>query len=230
MQKHSRQTQNYHFHKTAHNVRFPPTVAHLQLQFGILKVSCSSKRNIKYKTHNSTMAPGDKEKTSWIGRILGRDDNDEYDDFQEIDLDDAFDIAEEDEESFEDEGVFDLDEKESRIPTRTSGTEDLQINLLDTADTLIAQALVPGVDDNKIEIDLNREMLTITTGSNEHCVEKEGDYLYEELSFGSFSRSILLPAEVEVEDAKAEVKDGVLTIHMPKIDKAAHKKLSVKKK
>ncbi len=177
------------------------------------------------------MTPGDKGKSSWIGRILGRDDNDEYDDFQEMDLNDTFDIAEEDEESFEDEGVFNIDdETESKIPTRTSGTEDLQINLLDNGDTLVAQALVPGVDDNKIEIDLNREMLTITTGSNEHCVEKEGDYLYEELAFGSFSRSILLPAEVEVEDAKAEVKDGVLTIHMPKIDKAAHKKLSVKKK
>ena len=73
-------------------------------------------------------------------------------------------------------------------------------------------------------------MLTITTGTNEHCIEKDGDYLYEELSFGSFSRSILLPAEIEVEDAKAEVRDGVLTIEMPKIDKAAHKKLSVKKR
>ena len=176
------------------------------------------------------MAPGDKAKPSWIERILGRSDSDDYDDFQEVDLDDTFDIMEEDEDTFEDEGVFDIDEEESRMPARISGTEDLQINLLDTGDTLVAQALVPGVDETKIEIDLNREMLTITTGSNEHCVEKNGDYLYEELSFGSFSRSILLPAEVEVEDAKAEVKDGVLTVTMPKIDKAAHKKLSVKKK
>lgn len=190
----------------------------------------TAKRSTKYKTH-STMTPAEKGKTSWLGRILGRDDSDEYDDFQEMDIDDALDMVEEDEESFEDDGVFDIDnEKEVRMPARTSGTEGLQINLIDTGNTLVAQALVPGVDDSKIEIDLNREMLTITTGSNEHCVEKEGDYLYEELSFGSFSRSILLPAEVEVEDAKAEVKDGVLTIHMPKIDKAAHKKLAVKKK
>lgn len=176
------------------------------------------------------MAPSDKAKSSWIERILGRSDNDEYDDFQEMDLNDTFDIMEEDEESFEDDGVFDIEEEESNMPTRVSGTEDLQINLLDTGSTLVAQALVPGADESKIEIDLNREMLTVTTGSNEHCVEKDGDYLYEELSFGSFSRSILLPAEVEVEDAKAEVKDGILTITMPKIDKAAHKKLSVKKK
>ena len=94
---------------------------------------------------------------------------------------------------FEDDGVFDVEDEVSTVPARASGTEDLQINLVDSGDTLIAQALVPGVDEGKIEIDLNREMLTITAGSNEHCVRTDGDYLYEELSFGSFSRSVLLP-------------------------------------
>ena len=173
----------------------------------------------------------DKEKKSWIGRILGR--NDSYDEFEEVALDDAFDESLDDldsEDFFEDEPMLDSQDEGEPVPIHASGAEDLQINLIDKGDVLIAQALVPGVDESKIEIDLNREMLTITAGSNEHCVEKEGDYLYEELSFGSFSRSLLLPAEVEVEDAKAEVKDGVLTIAMPKIDKAAHKKLAVKKK
>ena len=177
------------------------------------------------------MTSDDKEKISWFGRMLGRSDG--YKDLEEIDFDDMCDDpldAVDEEESFEDGGVFDIEDEDSVMPVRAAGTEDLQINLIDTGDTLVAQALVPGTDESKIEIDLNREMLTITTGSNEHCVEKDGDYLYEELSFGSFSRSILLPAEVEVEDANAEVKDGVLTIDMPKIDKAAHKKLSVKKK
>ncbi len=180
----------------------------------------------------NSMAPVEKGKTSWIGRMLGRSTDDTlYDEFEEMDLDEALDTMEEDNSPFEDDSEFALeDEKEEKAPTRMSGAEDLQINLVDTGDAFVAQALVPGVAEDKIEIDLNREMLTITVGSNEHCVEKTGDYLYEEISFGSFSRSILLPAEVEVEDAKAEVKDGVLTIAMPKIDKAAHKKLSVKKK
>ena len=177
------------------------------------------------------MAPVDKGKTSWISRILGRSaDDDLYDEFEEMNLDEALDTMEEDSNPFEDEGEFAIEEEKEKVPARMSGAEDLQINLVDTGDSFVAQALVPGVAEDKIEIDLNREMLTITVGSNEHCVEKTGDYLYEEISFGSFSRSILLPAEVEVEDAKAEVKDGVLTIAMPKIDKAAHKKLSVKKK
>ena len=179
------------------------------------------------------MLSDNKEKLSWLKRILGRSDE-YYDDFEEVDIEDAYndslDAADED-EVFEDDGVFDLEDREQKMPARmTVGTEDLQINLVDKGDVLVAQALVPGVEETKIEIDLNREMLTITAGSNEHCVEKDGDYLYEELSFGSFSRSVLLPTEIEVEDAKAEVRDGILTIEMPKIDKAAHKKLSVKKK
>ena len=176
------------------------------------------------------MLSEDRRKLSWIERIFGRDDADEYDDFSEVALEDTFDDLAEDGDSFEDDGVFDVTDETVSMPASTSGDDDLQINLIDIGEALVAQALVPGVDESKIEIDLNREMLTITAGSNEHCIQKDGDYLYEELSFGSFSRSILLPAEVEVEDAKAEVKDGVLTIDMPKIDKAAHKKLSVKKK
>ena len=179
----------------------------------------------------NSMAPVDKGKTSWIGRMLGRSTDDAlYDEFEEMNLDEALDTMEEDDNPFEDDSDFALEDEKEKTPVRMSGAEDLQINLVDTGDSFVAQALVPGVAEDKIEIDLNREMLTITVGSNEHCVEKTGDYLYEEISFGSFSRSVLLPAEVEVEDAKAEVKDGVLTIAMPKIDKAAHKKLSVKKK
>ena len=163
--------------------------------------------------------------------MLGRSDgNNAFEDFEDMDLEDVFDETESEDSFTENDGVFDVESAEETLPARMSGAEDLQINLVDTGNTLIVQALVPGVDENKIEIDLNREMLTITTGTNEHCIEKDGDYLYEELAFGSFSRSILLPAEVEVEDARAEIKDGVLTIEMPKIDKAAHKKVSVKKK
>ena len=174
------------------------------------------------------MVSNNKNETSWFWRILGRN-NDLDDDFEEIAADES--LGEVEEGDFEDGDVFEIEEDEDiSTPVRSSGDEDLQINLIDKGDTLVAQALVPGVSESDINIDLNREMLTVTTGSNLHCVEKDGDYLYEEITFGSFSRSLLLPSEIEVDDAKAEVKDGILTIDMPKIDKAAHKKLSVRKK
>ena len=163
---------------------------------------------------------------SWVDRLMGRGRFDEYDRLEEIEED----IPEE--EFYEEDDLFDeaelLDATGEEESLNKQG-QDLQINLVDKGKALIAQAFVPGLADSDIDIDLTREMLTITTESNDSCVERDGDYLYEELFFGTFSRSILLPTEVEVEEAKAEVRDGILTIVMPKINKAARKKLSVKK-
>ena len=165
-----------------------------------------------------------KKKRSLVSRMFGKDDD--MDDLLE-ELDDEL-LAEIDDDDAIDEDLF---EEEKRVPIENKqGVDDLQINLIDKGDELVAQALVPGLDENDIEVDLNREMLTISAESNEQHAETDGDYLYEEVKFGSFSRSILLPAEVEVEDSKAEVRDGILRVSMPKIDKEAHKKLSVKKK
>ena len=157
---------------------------------------------------------------------MGRGNDEElYDEFEEIE-------DELPEEEFEDE-MFDDEELLEEDGTRqvaVNDGQDLQINLVDKGKALVAQAFVPGLADSDIDIDLTREMLTITTESNNGYVEQDGDYLYEELFFGTFSRSILLPTEVEVEEAKAEVRDGILTVVMPKINKAARKKVSVKKK
>ena len=170
--------------------------------------------------------PMKKKKENFLDRLFGRGADYEDDSIVFEEMDDS--MADDDGTDADDNGFFDDDQP--TLPERREGDEDLQINLVDKGKMLIAQAIVPGLDENEISIDLNREMLTIETHSNEHCIEQDGDYLYEELSFGSFSRSILLPAEIEVEDSKAEVRDGVLTVTMPKIDKANHKKLNVKKK
>lgn len=182
------------------------------------------------------MATREREKVSWFRRMLGKTD-DEFNEFEDI-IDDEIlnnigDVDLDGENLLEDDDMFN-DKEEATVDLQKNQQQDkgkdLQINLIDKGSDLVAQALVPGTGENKINIDLNREMLTVTAESNEHCFEKEGDYLYEELIYGSFSRSILLPAEVEVEESKAEVKDGVLTITMPKIDKNARKKLQVKRR
>ena len=163
-------------------------------------------------------------KISFIDRILGRGEYyDEFDDMEdgaEIEYDDELEEGEEYEEEDDDmsEG------------NGSDGMRDLQINLVDKGKTLVAQAIVPGLSEDEIDIDLNREMITISAHSNDHCVESDGDYLYEELSFGTFSRSILLPSEVSVEESKAEVRDGILKVTMPKIDKTVRRKIDVKKK
>ncbi len=171
-------------------------------------------------------------KISIMNRILGRDRKyDDFDDFEEIDEMDL-DTDMTDDYDREIENIMENDTEEDLVQRMPSDEtdQDLQINLVDKSKKLIAQAVIPGLSEDQIDINLTREMLTISTNSNDHCIEKGGDYLYEELIFGSFSRSILLPAEVEVEESTAEIKDGILTINMPKINKAAQKKLGVKKK
>ena len=164
---------------------------------------------------------------SWLDRLTGRQrELEEYDAFEE--MEEELPEEEYEEEFFEDDELLDDDENPEQEVMR--GGQDLQINLVDKGKALVAQAFVPGLGDSDIDIDLTREMLTISTESNDSHIERDGDCLYEELFFGTFSRSLLLPAEVEVEEAKAEVRDGILTIIMPKINKAAKKKLSVKKK
>jgi len=90
------------------------------------------------------------------------------------------------------------------------------------------KALVAGVQPTSIDISLTREMLIIS-GSREDEREVEDDnYFQRELYWGSFSRTILLPEEVDVDLAEATEKHGILMIRLPKINKKRQTKLKVR--
>jgi HSP20 family protein len=88
--------------------------------------------------------------------------------------------------------------------------------------------MVAGVKPHDLDVQISRDMITIT-GSREEIEEiEEKDYYHRELFWGSFSRNILLPEEIDVEESAAEEKHGMLEIHLPKIDKNKKTKLQVK--
>lgn len=91
-------------------------------------------------------------------------------------------------------------------------------------------AELPGLDDKDIDVSLSRDSLTIRGEKKEEKEEKGKDYYRMERSFGSFSRTIALPAEIDVNKVKAEFKKGLLTVTLPKTEKAVKekKKISVK--
>jgi HSP20 family protein len=91
-------------------------------------------------------------------------------------------------------------------------------------------AELPGMDDKDIDISLTRDSLTIRGEKKEEKEDKGKDYYRVERSYGSFSRTVPLPVEVDVDKAKAEFKKGVLTVTLPKTPKAIKetKKISVK--
>lgn len=91
-------------------------------------------------------------------------------------------------------------------------------------------AELPGMDDKDIDISLTRDSLTIKGEKKEEKEDKGKDYYRMERSYGSFSRTIPLPVEVDVDKVKAEFKKGVLTVTLPKTPKAIKetKKIPVK--
>jgi HSP20 family protein len=109
-----------------------------------------------------------------------------------------------------------------------AGEGQLAIDVYQNPEEIIIRAHVAGVKPDDLDISITRDMVTIK-GKREEAREVEDDnYFYKELYWGSFSRTILLPQEVEVEEAQANEKHGMLTIRLPKIDKERQTKLKVK--
>ncbi|MBL7045506.1 MAG: Hsp20/alpha crystallin family protein [Parcubacteria group bacterium] len=104
----------------------------------------------------------------------------------------------------------------------------LSVDVYQTPEHIIIRAVVAGVRPDHLDVSITRDMITIRGKREEHKEVNEDDYFYRELYWGSFSRTILLPQEVEVEEAEAKEKHGVLTIKLPKIDKDKETKLKVK--
>ncbi len=104
----------------------------------------------------------------------------------------------------------------------------LAVDMFQTANEIIIQAVVAGVKQDEIDISITQDMVTIQ-GRRQRQRETSGDdYYYQELYWGGFSRSVLLPQEVDSDTSEASLKNGLLTIKLPKIDKNRIQKLRVK--
>lgn len=105
---------------------------------------------------------------------------------------------------------------------------ELSVDIYQTSDAIVVKALVAGVNPNTIDISLTRDMVTIRGNREEHKEVEEENYFYKELYWGSFTRTILLPEEVDVDEADASTNHGILVIRLPKINKERKTKLKVK--
>ncbi len=104
----------------------------------------------------------------------------------------------------------------------------LTLDVFQTPTEIIIKSIVAGVKPEDLDVSISHEMITIKGKREEtHKVEKES-YFYQELYWGSFSRSILLPQEVDPDEADANLKGGILTIKLPKLNKEKIQKLKIK--
>lgn len=109
-----------------------------------------------------------------------------------------------------------------------NGTGQLPIDLHQTGNEFVIRAFVAGVRPDELSISISRDMVEISGARMEREQISEVDYFSRELFWGSFSRVIQLPEEVDVDNASATAKDGLLVIILPKLDKARQTKLRVK--
>jgi len=105
-----------------------------------------------------------------------------------------------------------------------------KIDVKESDKDITISAELPGIDDKEIDVSLSRDALTIKGEKKEEKEEKGKDFYRMERSFGSFSRTIPLPAEIDTGKVKAEFKKGLLTVTLPKTAQAAEKtkKITVK--
>lgn len=104
---------------------------------------------------------------------------------------------------------------------------ELAVDLFETEDELVLKASIGGVKTEDLDISITNDMITI---SGKRELENEEDikkFYYQECFWGPFSRSLILPKEVDPDKAKAVVKNGLLTIHLPKIEKNKKKTLKI---
>ena len=105
---------------------------------------------------------------------------------------------------------------------------ELALDVYQTPTEIIVQTFVAGVKPEDLEINITRDLLTLRGKRMETRTIKEDDYFSKELYWGSFSRTISLPQEVEPEEAEAIERHGLLTIRLPKIDRNKKNHLKVK--
>jgi HSP20 family molecular chaperone IbpA len=105
---------------------------------------------------------------------------------------------------------------------------ELAIDVYQTSTHIIIKAMIAGVRPEDLDISITRDLVTLRGKRERHTEGLSGDFFFQELYWGTFSRTIVLPQEVEIEEAEATEKHGLLTIKLPKLDKGRQAKLRVK--
>src|SRR3989339_1000372 len=126
-----------------------------------------------------------------------------------------------------DDEMLGLDSKEESLMTDEEEGQ-LAVDMYQTPTDIVIKTMVAGVKPEDLDIAITRVMVTIHGKRLETYETEENDFFHKELYWGSFSRTIVLPAEIEIEEAEASERHGLLTLILPKIDKNRQSKLKVR--
>lgn len=160
-------------------------------------------------------------KPSFLERLTGSVTSEEYDsvldDEHEFGDSEADHLQEPADPEWDDE-IDDSDPQEGELP----------VDMYQTNDDIVIRALVAGVSPADLDIAITRDMVTVKGRREEYQESSDDNYYHRELFWGSFSRTLLLPEEVVIDEAEAQEKHGMLEIRLPKLDKNRSTQLKVK--
>jgi HSP20 family protein len=116
------------------------------------------------------------------------------------------------------ESIFEESEEEAQ----------LTVDVFQTPSEIVIKTMVAGVKPDDLEVSITRDIVTVRGERGEDRTVSGDDYIHRELYWGSFSRTINLPEEIDVDGAEAVEKHGMLILRLPKLDKNRQTKLKVK--
>lgn len=104
---------------------------------------------------------------------------------------------------------------------------ELAVDVYETSENFIIQSTIAGVKAEDLDIAIENDLVTISGSRQKPDQEGDKKYFYQECYWGSFSRKIILPEEVDSARIRAKIKNGVLTLKMPKLQQKKRKKITV---
>lgn len=181
-------------------------------------------------------------------RIVPDIEDEEEEDMEVEELVEDEELLEEEEPEYEDEGEEEAEEEEeperikpapATAPVQSpisKQDEDwmtdyegaLNIDMYQTKDNVIIKSTIAGVRPDDIDITVANDMVTVKGTRTREEKVADDDYFYQECYWGSFSRSVIVPVDIDSEQIEADLKDGILTVIIPKAAKAKTKKVKVK--
>lgn len=130
------------------------------------------------------------------------------------------------------ESEVELDEYAGEDPEEMFESEEqegqLTVDVFQDDENIIIQSTIAGVSPDDLDVSITNDMVTVRGERRQQYSADQEDYFYQECYWGTFSRSIILPIEIDADRAEAKIKNGILTIRIPKANTAVTRKLKVK--
>ena len=172
-----------------------------------------------------------KEKKSFFGKLMGGDEQPQPVNVNNQQFVEQPMPMEEVETEEEEVAVIEPVEQETKNENEDWLSEyegELNIDMYQTKDNVIIKSTIAGVKPDDLDITIANDMVTIRGERKREDKIEQGDYFYQECYWGGFSRSVILPVDIDSEGVEADLKDGILTVILPKAAKAKTKKIRVK--